>query len=194
MEIKQQKVIKNFLINEFGENNGNLVFDLQNKALNSIIKNTSNKTENQMKTLTNVILPRIALYKVLKDFDLAKNNSYALMKKYMLNYVAAKKHNSMVKMERVPRFYKIYSTIFLKIMAKTDLQESATSNDKKSFDITITKCLWHTACIENDCKELCKLFCDVDNVTYCNLNKIGFTRTKTLGYDGDCCDFHFYKK
>lgn len=36
--------------------------------------------------------------------------------------------------------------------------------------------------------------CDVDNVTYGELKKIGFKRTKTLGYDGDCCDFHFYKK
>ncbi|MFR4022048.1 MAG: L-2-amino-thiazoline-4-carboxylic acid hydrolase [[Eubacterium] siraeum] len=23
---------------------------------------------------------------------------------------------------------------------------------------------------------------------------MGFTRTKTLGYGGDCCDFHFFKK
>ena len=36
--------------------------------------------------------------------------------------------------------------------------------------------------------------CDVDNVTYGELKKIGFRITKALGYDGDCCDFHFYKK
>lgn len=24
--------------------------------------------------------------------------------------------------------------------------------------------------------------------------KIGFTRTETLGYGGDCCDFHLFKK
>mgnify|MGYP002621122471 CR=1 FL=1 len=24
--------------------------------------------------------------------------------------------------------------------------------------------------------------------------KLGFKRTKTLGYGDDCCDFHFYKK
>lgn len=31
---------------------------------------------------------------------------------------------------------------------------------------------------------------------WCNIRriKIGFTRTKTLGYGKDCCDFHFYKK
>ena len=31
-------------------------------------------------------------------------------------------------------------------------------------------------------------------VTYGGLKKIGFTRTKTLGYGGDCCNFHFFKK
>lgn len=47
---------------------------------------------------------------------------------------------------------------------------------------------------KNDCAKLCHLFCDVDNVTYGKLEKIGFSRTKTLGYGEDCCDFHFYKK
>ena len=56
------------------------------------------------------------------------------------------------------------------------------------------KCLWHRACIENGCENLCSLFCDVDDVTYGELRKIGFKRTKTLGHGGDCCDFHFYKK
>ena len=60
--------------------------------------------------------------------------------------------------------------------------------------MTVKKCLWHTACVENGCEELCPLFCDVDDITYGGLKKIGFKRTKTLGYGGDCCDFHFYKK
>ena len=62
------------------------------------------------------------------------------------------------------------------------------------YDLTIKKCLWHDACVRFGCPELCRLFCDVDDVTYGGLRKIAFTRTKTLGYGGDCCDFHFYKK
>ena len=41
------------------------------------------------------------------------------------------------------------------------------------------KCLWHTACVENDCEELCPLFCDVDDITNGGLKKIGFKRTKS---------------
>lgn len=79
-------------------------------------------------------------------------------------------------------------------MKTTDLQKSNTENNKNYYNITITKCLWHDACVDNGCPELCRLFCDVDNITYDGLKKIVFYRTKTLGYGNDQCDFHFYKK
>lgn len=194
MKITQQKQIKAFLIEEFGKDRGNLLFDRQENTLNKLIENTENKTKNQMKTLTQTILPRVALYKALSEGDLEKEDVYKYMRKYMMDKVAEKKHASTAKMEKVPGFYFIYSSVFLKIMRTTDLQESVQSHGKDYYDVTITKCLWHTACVENGCEELCSLFCDVDDVTYGGLRKIGFTRTKTFGYGGDCCDFHFYKK
>lgn len=66
MKKKQQKQIKAFLIEEFGKDRGSVLFDEQEKVLNTIIKNTKNKSKNQMKTLINTILPRIALYKVFQ--------------------------------------------------------------------------------------------------------------------------------
>lgn len=194
MKIKQQKIIKNFLFSELDTEVAQKIFDEQNNILDKIILNAFNKTKNQLKTLKNTILPRIALYKALNNYGFSMEDSNNHMKNYMLNYIAKSKHNSMVKMEKVPGFYSLYSKIFLKIMRKTDLQQSKQKHDAKSFDVTITKCLWHQACIENECPELCHLFCDVDNITYGELNKIGFTRTQTLGYGGDCCDFHFFKK
>lgn len=194
MKIKQQKQIKEFLFEEFGKEKGAVVFEKQNGVLKELITNTKNKSKNQMKTLTNTILPRIALYKVLQKEDLPKDEVTNYMRKYMIEKIAQKKHSSTAKMEIVPGFYSIYSKVFLKIMRTTDLQKSEQKCGKGFFDVTIKKCLWHTACIENDCPELCRLFCDVDNVTYGGLKKIGFIRTQTLGYDGKCCDFHFYKK
>ncbi|MEI3532588.1 MAG: L-2-amino-thiazoline-4-carboxylic acid hydrolase [Bacilli bacterium] len=194
MKIKQQKIIKNFLFSELDTEVAQKIFDEQNNILDKFILNAFNKTKNQLKTLKNTILPRIALYKALNNYGFSMEDSNNHMKNYMLNYIAKSKHNSMVKMEKVPGFYSLYSKIFLKIMRKTDLQQSKQKHDAKSFDVTITKCLWHQACVENECPELCRLFCDVDNITYGELNKIGFTRTQTLGYGGDCCDFHFLKK
>ena len=194
MKIKQQKIIKNFLFSELDTEVAQKIFDEQNNILDKNFLNAFNKTKNQLKTLKNTILPRIALYKALNNYGFSMEDSNNHMKNYMLNYIAKSKHNSMVKMEKVPGFYSLYSKIFLKIMRKTDLRQSKQKHNAKSFDVTITKCLWHQACVENECPELCRLFCDVDNITYGELNKIGFTRTQTLGYGGDCCDFHFFKK
>lgn len=194
MNIKQQKQIKSYLTAELGEEKGKALFDSQSEILNTIIENTKGKTENQMKMLTGTILPRIALYKALQNDGFSEEEVYRYMQKYMLDIVAAKKHSSTAKMEIVPGFYSIYSKTFLKIMKTTDLQVSTQNSGKDFYDVTITKCLWHTACVENGCEELCRLFCDVDDVTYGGLKKIGFTRTKTLGYGGDCCDFHFFRK
>ena len=192
MEIKQELKINKFLINYLGLEKGKIVFSRQEEMLDSIISNTKNKTKNQIKTLNQTIYPRIALYKALIELGYA--NADEIVRKYMIEVIAKEKHDSTSKMEKVPGFYYLYSNIFLKIMKTTDLQVSETTKGKDYYDVTIKKCLWHDACLENDCANLCKLFCDVDDVTYGGLNKIGFSRTKTLGYGGDCCDFHFFKK
>ena len=192
MEIKQESKINKFLINYLGLEKGKIVFNRQEEILDSIISNTKNKTKNQIKTLNQTIYPRIALYKALIELGYA--NADEIVRKYMIEVIAKEKHDSTSKMEKVPGFYYLYSNIFLKIMKTTDLQVSETTKGKDYYDVTIKKCLWHDACLENDCANLCKLFCDVDDVTYGGLNKIGFSRTKTLGYGGDCCDFHFFKK
>lgn len=194
MKIKQQKQIRAFLIEAFGNDRGDALFGAQDKMLGALIANTKNKSASQMKTLTQTILPRIALYKALLGDGIPEADAYAYVQKYMLEKVAVKKHKSVAGMEIVPGFYALYSKIYLRIMRKTDLQESTQSHDKKSYDVTITKCLWHTACVENGCAEMCRLFCAVDDVTYGGLRKIGFTRTKTLGNGDDCCDFHFFRK
>ena len=194
MKIEQQKQINEFLNEEFGVENGKEIFSKQEMILDDLIKNIKDKSKNQKKTLIQTILPRIALYKAMQKKELSDEEVYKHMQKYMLDIVAKQKHLSMIKMEKVPCFYFLYSNIFLKVVRKNDLWESTQNKEKNSFDVTMKKCLWHTACVENDCAKLCHLFCDVDNVTYGGLEKLGFSRTKTLGYGKDCCDFHFYKK
>lgn len=194
MKIKQQKQIKEFLNIEFGMKPGQELFNMQERILKELIENIKDKSENQRKTLIQTILPRIALYKAMLQNGLSNKEVYQHMQKYMMEIVAKQKHLFMTNMEKIPCFYFLYSNIFLRVVRKTDLWESTQKHDKNSFDVTMKKCLWHTACLENDCAELCHLFCDVDNVTYGELKKLGFSRTKTLGYGGDCCDFHFYKK
>ena len=85
MNIKQQKQIKVFLNEEFGVEKGKVLFDEQEIILNELIKNINNKTENQIKMLTQTILPRIALYKVWLKEVFSKEEVYQHMKKYMID-------------------------------------------------------------------------------------------------------------
>ena len=64
MKIKQQKQIKAFLAESFGNDRGGKLFEMQDKALGEIIGNTKGKTENQMKTLIQTILPLSCPYSV----------------------------------------------------------------------------------------------------------------------------------
>ena len=93
MKIKQQKIIKNFLFSELDTEVAQKIFDEQNNILDKIILNAFNKTKNQLKTLKNTILPRIALYKALNNYGFSMEDSNNHMKNYMLNYIAKSNSN-----------------------------------------------------------------------------------------------------
>ena len=193
MVIKQQRLIGKFLVSEYPSDMAKEIINKQNSLLTEMLESIKDEGGSRYKTLAQTILPRVALYKTLGDY-ITGEDRIKIMRKYMIGIVASKKHNSTARMELIPGFFYIYRTVFLMIMKTTKLQISTQIKGKGYYDITITKCLWHDACVRFGCPELCPLFCDVDDVTYGGLRKIGFSRTKTLGGGGDCCDFHFYKK
>lgn len=91
MQSKQQKQIKVFLIQTFGGSRGDSLFSRQEKILDRLIKTAANRSKNQMKTLVQTILPRIALYKVLQA-ELPAEETFTHMRTYMMDWVAAEKH------------------------------------------------------------------------------------------------------
>lgn len=196
MAIKQQRDIEAFLASKLDHNTASHIFSRQSTLLNELIANTTDKSKDQMKELSQTILPRVALYKALgEEFgEAGHERTGKLMRSYMMDVVAAQKHASTSQLQVIPGFFAIYKCVFMRVMHTSDLWESTQSAGKGRFDARITKCLWHDACVENGCPELCPLFCDVDDVNYGGLQKMGFSRTKTLGYGGGCCDFHFYRK
>jgi hypothetical protein len=77
---------------------------------------------------------------------------------------------------------------------KKDLWEADVIADEKDhFEVDIKKCLWHDACVENGCPEICKYFCECDDVIYADLKRMEFKRKNTIGRGGSCCDFCYYK-
>ena len=84
MQSKQQKQIKVFLIQTFGGSRGGSLFSRQEKMLDRLIKTAANRSKNQMKTLVQTILPRIALYKVLQT-ELPAGETFTHMRTYMMD-------------------------------------------------------------------------------------------------------------
>ena len=91
MQSKQQKQIKVFLVQTFGGSRGGLLFSRQENTLDMLIKIAASRSKSQMKALVQTILPRIALYKVLQA-ELPAEETFAHMRTYMMDWVAAEKH------------------------------------------------------------------------------------------------------
>lgn len=104
MKIAQQKEIKEFLVEIFGKECGNELFEQQEKTLDVLIEKIENKSENQRKTLIQTILPRIALYQILPETGLSGEDLEVCMRRYMMDIVGAKKHASTAKMEWIRAF------------------------------------------------------------------------------------------
>ncbi len=194
MRSKQQKQIRAFLMEAFGSARGRALFAQQEKLLRVLVESEQRKPTPQRVTLAQMTLPGIALYKTLLRNNISQADTYEHLRRYLLDTVAAGMHASTAKVEVLPGFFWLYRAGFFAVVRVAGLWESTQHCGEDSFDVTIQKCLWHTACTKHGCPELCRLFCDADNVTYGGLRKIGFARTSTLGYGGSCCDFHFFKK
>ena len=65
MKIKQQAQVRAFLIQSFGSARGRALFAQQEKTLRALMECGQNKSIAQRLTLARMILPSIALYKVL---------------------------------------------------------------------------------------------------------------------------------
>jgi hypothetical protein len=185
----QEKQIYNFLkenIKPFDQ-----VFQNHMIVYKKLINDIKSKSKNQTKTLVNVILPIIALYKTLLHNNFSQNDAFKCLQDYLFS--DAEKTNKLYKyISRIPSSNKLFLKIFKNEVTNNDNWEiNIIKMEPRNIEIDITKCLWLDACIENNCKELCKNFCDMDNIMYKDLKGLLFNRTGTMFYGNKCCDFKF---
>lgn len=187
--------MQQFLINEFGQSLGNKIYNLQQRRFQTIIELTTGKSKNQMKTLTKKIIPEIALYQALQDEFGKQKKTYDTVEKYMFTIVGPKINKQYSRLEFMPGFFYLFKKIMVNTVEKSDnWVTEIIKDDSTSVEFNITKCLWYDACVENDCPELCKVFCDVDHVIYGSMKKVKFIRKGTLGTGSECCDFCYLNK
>ncbi|AQS11240.1 hypothetical protein CLOBY_33940 [Clostridium saccharobutylicum] len=183
--------VKNFLIDEFGQEEGEKIYQKQQEKFNAFMKQISTgKSNGQLETLKNSIIPRIALYRVLQEIPTYKELALQIVEKGFLQDLQ-RVVLSIQKMEESEHFFEIFRMNFSESLKCDNWESKIIQNDNNSMVFIMKKCLWYDTCIEMNCPEMCQMFCKGDIVCYGSINKITFERTQALGCGGECCDFKF---
>ena len=190
-EKKMWSMLDRFFLRVLGEKAGKEVMVESRDQAAAFLAASLETSPSRRETMRTTILPRTAVYTVLKRRGL---DAEKLMEKYLREVQGPTARDQYAGLEWVPRFFEIFRWAFRKATASSDAWNSTFEAEKDRFDLTIRKCLWYDTCVECGCPEACRFFCECDNYSFGELKKVGFRRTQTLGTGGDCCDFHFYKK
>lgn len=183
-----------FLIEKFGESKGETLFSLQQTRLEELLEGTSGKTKKQMKTLRHTIMPRIALYQILQASNIKQDEAYDIVKEYMVDVVCERMKKNFKKIEKMPFFYTILKkTIVRNLLKGGNWESELIHSDNNSFTAHVHKCLWYDATVENGCPELCRAFCECDDINFDVFSKVDFYREGALGMGANKCDFTFKK-
>ena len=153
--------------------------------LQSLRQENTDATKEKQRQLEGQILPGIAAYETLQTV-------HGYVEQHAQNF-----RRTLTKLLRLPGLYRLVPGIFAS-MTKKHFGQSAGFAAKEYqtsggvWRIDMTRCPYHDTCVKYGCPELCRCFCDSDDVSYENLHpQLVWHRTKTLGRGGDCCDFCF---
>ena len=151
-------------------------------------------TNKQKKMIKNELLPKIALYKALTENVKFEDRSEKIFKKYLLEKIAIETHKNLELLETHFFFYEIFRHRLLRNAENTAKVTSDINTTKKDrVYINISRCLYHDICLLEEVPEICKYFCESENVSYCGLHKVRFSRTTALGMGDEVCDLKIYK-
>ena len=164
-----------------------------NGRLNVLLAENANESKEKRQHLKRQILPGIAAYETLLTV-MPQDEALQTVHGYLEQY-AARAHRLITALLRIPRLYRLVPGVFVK-STRTAFGSAAgfavteIKADKTTWRIDMMKCPYNDTCIKYGCPELCRCFCDSDDISYTGLHpKLLWHRTKTLGRGNDRCDF-----
>ena len=168
----------------------NAAFDMRLSAL--LAENAGASKEKQYH-LKRQILPGIAAYETLQRV-MPKEEALQTVHGYV-ERLARTSHKQLAALLHIPGLYRLVPGVFVKSTrsvfgpaAGFAPKELQTGNGVWRVDMM--KCPYHDTCAEYGCPELCRCFCDSDDISYTSLHpKLIWERSMTLGRGNDRCDF-----
>ena len=186
--------MEGFLKEKFGEALGARIARCTEARLQTLCSDLSGYSRPQKKVLRENTLPRIALYQTLLEQGVDKEQALAIMDEHMVRSAAIPMHKNYEKLDRMPLGWAFFKGGFTTIVSHSDLWDADVAVSRGDFTVTMHRCFWKDTFDRYGCPELCQFACRCDDITYGDLEHIGYHRTQTLGTGGSCCDFRFFHK
>ncbi len=143
------------------------------------------------------LFPVMAYYKVLREEGLPPEDALAYVREETRQAANAQK-DAMKKLAALPCAYTVYRLGAKRHMAAHFPDAGWTTEwvkcNGREIHFNLHRCLYWELTRSHGCPELCRVFCENDEITFAGLlPKIRFARSGTLSGGAACCDFHFLK-
>lgn len=140
------------------------------------------------------IYPGIASFDALVQCGVSREEATKFLKDYYLER-SKKAGDWMRTILKIPGLYRWMPRFFAKITPSLFGEESGFKfryyeNSASIFKFDMLVCPYQEICTKYGCPEIVAMYCEADDMAYGNMHpKILWLRSKTLGKQGDCCDF-----
>ena len=187
--------LRKSLMEQFGAERGEALWQKAEAEYQTLLPLAAHESKIRKKNLINGIYPFAAVYRVLRRENMGQDEAMDAMLAIMKRHTLAGNRKNYERMGKLPFFFPMFRKMFSIGLTGDSWNVEWVANDRGQFIYNIRKCLWHDACTELGCPELCKIFCKNDELNFTDVSKhLYFQRSQTLGEGGTCCDFHFYPK
>lgn len=163
------------------------------KRLTELRSENKNASKEKLRHLESQILPGIAIYETLQTV-MPKDEALKTVHSYVEQHAHTMKKIFLALMH-IPGLYRKVPGIFAKQTPKLFGETAGfAAREIQVTDgvwrIDMIKCPYHDTCAEYGCPELCRCFCDSDDISYDGLHPMLYWhRTKTIGRGDELCDF-----
>lgn len=147
--------------------------------------------------LTTNLFPPMAYYRALRQSGYEEAEALSLVRRET-GRSAENKQREQAKLTKLPCTYLLYRLAIKGVMRKqfpsAGWETEWIRCDGKELHFNLKRCLYQDVCEQEDCPELCSVYCDNDDIAFRGLlPKIRFERSGTLAKGAPCCDFHLIK-
>ncbi len=161
--------------------------------LNALLAENADASKEKQYHLKRQILPGIAAYETLQRV-MPKEEALQIVHGYV-ERLARTSHKQLATLLLIPGLYRLVPSVFVK--STRSVFSPAAGFDPKELQVgngiwrvDMVKCPYHDTCAEYGYPELCRCFCDSDDISYAGLHpKLIWERSMTLGRGDDRCDF-----